>query len=65
MVATWASFSQSQVKAPCGNQVYVSRWDRSVFDNVVRFCLLRKSDVNEAHDPPDYLVHKVALVLPI
>lgn len=45
-------------------QPCVSWWDRSVFDNVVRFYHLRKSGVNEAHDPPDYLVHNVALVLP-
>ena len=34
-------------------------------DNAARFCPLRKGGVDEAHDPPDYLVHKVALDLPI
>ena len=61
-MATCASFSHSQGKA-CGNQRYVSRWDRSVSDNVGKCCPLRNSGVNEAHDPPDYLVLKVALVL--
>ena len=29
------------------------------------FCHLRKSGVNGAHDPPDYLDNEAALVLPI
>ena len=64
MVATGASPSHSQSKA-YGNQRYVSRWNRSVFDNVVTCRPFCKSGVNEAHDPRDYLVLKVALVPPI
>ena len=64
MVATCASPSHSQSKA-CGNQRYVLRWDQSVFDNVVTCCPFRKSGVNEAHNPQNYLVLKVALVPPI
>ena len=40
-----------------------TRWDRCAFDHIVRFCHLRKSFVNEGHDPPENLVHKFALVL--
>ena len=64
MVATCASHSHSQSKA-CGSQRYVSRWDRIFFNNVVTCCPSRKSGVNEAHGPRDYLVLKVALVPPI